>query len=310
MRISELIKNHYSESLPGQEVVSNCGKKLKLIAYRNSNDVDILFDDKYIIKGKRYQAFRNGEIKCPMVFEPFPCDKVLNCYMSRSCSRKAVRCLNPNVDLVFLICEMDVVMLTDGGFLWNYAGRPGNEYVRCSKNGIRFYNFDGTELLHRLIMRPTKDEKIDHKDGNRLDNRRCNLRHCTQSQNACNKVRQSNNRTGFTGVCSPDQYGYHRCQVMLRVGNERKRYHLGMFKDPIEAAQLYNMAALVYHGEFATLNEIPINNGYDREVALSNLCYISQFPVPMIGVHLCNRELLYNCILRETMRDISPIWSE
>ena len=48
---------------------NNFGSKMKIIAYRNCEDIDIYFEEyNYIAKHKRYDVFKNGEITCP--YEP------------------------------------------------------------------------------------------------------------------------------------------------------------------------------------------------------------------------------------------------
>ena len=41
---------------------------------------------------------------------------------------------------------------------------------------------------------------VDHINGDRLDNRRQNLRVCTQGQNNCNRLERVDNTSGFRGV--------------------------------------------------------------------------------------------------------------
>jgi len=53
-------------------------------------------------------------------------------------------------------------------------------------------------LMHRLIMKCKK--WVDHKNLNRLDNRKNNLRPVTKSQNVINRALQKNNKSGFRGV--------------------------------------------------------------------------------------------------------------
>src|SRR5258708_16286059 len=61
-----------------------------------------------------------------------------------------------------------------------------------------FYAADSRKIsLHRQL---TGYPATDHVNRDGLDNRRCNLRPATGSQNAANKGRQSNNTSGFKGV--------------------------------------------------------------------------------------------------------------
>lgn len=54
--------------------------------------------------------------------------------------------------------------------------------------------------LHTLLMNIPENMEVDHKDLNRLNNRRSNLRVCTHQQNQCNQPLQKNNTSGVTGV--------------------------------------------------------------------------------------------------------------
>ena len=70
-----------------------------------------------------------------------------------------------------------------------YAGR--NDWLN-KKNHIL--------TMQCQILNPPKGKEIDHKNGNGLDNRRCNLRICTHRQNLKNQKRQKNNKSGYKGV--------------------------------------------------------------------------------------------------------------
>jgi hypothetical protein len=91
-----------------------------------------------------------------------------------------------------------------------------------------------TLRLHREVLQlaPGDDRRVDHIDGDRLNNRRSNLRFATDAQNAQNRTRrQANNRSGFTGVC------WHAAKKrwMATVQLDRRKHHLGYFDDPTEA---------------------------------------------------------------------------
>lgn len=64
-----------------------------------------------------------------------------------------------------------------------------NHKMHCSPRG--YVIFGHNKVLHREIMTPPKGMVVDHKNHNKLDNRRCNLRVCTYSDN--NKNRKCKN---------------------------------------------------------------------------------------------------------------------
>lgn len=108
--------------------------------------------------------------------------------------------------------------------------------------------------LHTLIaQRMGITGKPDHKDRNRLNCQRSNLRPATDSQNQGNKGIQVNNTTGFKGVT----YRAARGRYEAAIGKGETYRFLGHFKCPIKAALAYNTAATELFGEFAVLNEIP-----------------------------------------------------
>lgn len=103
--------------------------------------------------------------------------------------------------------------------------------------------------MHReLLGLGVGDQRIgDHANGNRLDNRRLNLRACSFSQNARNRSLGRDNKTGFKGVSFRREHGKYGAAI--RYGKKMK--HLGYFKDAALAHEFYCLAADLLHGEFA-----------------------------------------------------------
>jgi hypothetical protein len=103
-------------------------------------------------------------------------------------------------------------------------------------------------LLHQLILPGC--HKVDHRNGNRLDNHKQNLRPADDFEHARNvKVRTTATKTSrFKGVCWHKQLE----RWWVRVANKS----CGTFDSEIQAAQAYNDAALQEFGEFAKLNII------------------------------------------------------
>lgn len=106
---------------------------------------------------------------------------------------------------------------------------------------------------HREILSLTSDDaqQVDHINGNRLDNRRGNLRLCTKSENACNRTRVLS-KSGFKGVHFIERVKRYTAKIQFK----RKSYHIGCFATAEEAALAYNDAAIKLHGQYARLNKV------------------------------------------------------
>jgi hypothetical protein len=91
--------------------------------------------------------------------------------------------------------------------------------------------------------------KVDHENHDTLDDRRSNLRIASTLQNASNRKKNQNNKSGYKGVHLNKATG--RWQAYIRV--ETKLIHLGIHSTAEEAYAAYCAAALRLHGEFARL---------------------------------------------------------
>jgi|GEM_PF-1927513 len=106
---------------------------------------------------------------------------------------------------------------------------------------------------HTLIMgKQPKGFVIDHINGNKLDNRRSNLRICTHRQNMQNQQVQSRSSTGYKGVWLDKRARTKPYQAMIKHIGER--FYLGTYKTPEDAAKAYDKAAKELWGEYAYLN--------------------------------------------------------
>jgi hypothetical protein len=144
---------------------------------------------------------------------------------------------------VAIVDDADYEMLSR--FKWLYGDRYAVRRARC---GVRWV----TVLMHREIMQPLDGMQVDHINGDKLDNRRCNLRIVTSSQNKCNCGVQANNTSGFKGVSLSKPTG----KWVANIKKHGKLHFLGYFPTAIEAARAYNRAAQEMHGEFARLNPV------------------------------------------------------
>lgn len=118
-----------------------------------------------------------------------------------------------------------------------------------ARRGKRINGKQTIYTLHRELMGNPDGMDVDHINGNRLDNRRCNLRVCTRAQNVRNK-RKLNGTNPYKGISWEKQ----RNKWRARVKAFGVTYDLGFFDDPKAAALAYDEAARKYHGEFARTN--------------------------------------------------------
>ena len=113
-------------------------------------------------------------------------------------------------------------------------------YVGIRINGVRY-------LAHRLAWAyhfgtwPALN--IDHINGNGMDNRIMNLREANQSENHQNKRRQSNNKSGFTGVSWNTLE--RRWRATIQIGG--KQIFLGGFAEKEDAYSAYLKAKAEFH---------------------------------------------------------------
>lgn len=127
---------------------------------------------------------------------------------------------------------------------WHKSDLQRNTYY-CTSNNSK------CRRLHRLIMDITDDNMVvDHINHNGLDNRKCNLRICTNSQNICNCKIPKNNKSGHKEVYwSIDK---NKWTAQITINNKTK--YLGRYDKLEDAIKARKEAAEKYYGEYA--NEI------------------------------------------------------
>lgn len=106
--------------------------------------------------------------------------------------------------------------------------------------------------MSTLFMFPPIGKHVDHINHNTLDNRRCNLRICSPSQNCMNKKKRKDSQWKYKGLTK----GKNDSKWMASIHENGNHHYLGRFKTQEDAAMAYNVAALKYHGEFAVLNDL------------------------------------------------------
>lgn len=127
----------------------------------------------------------------------------------------------------------------------------GNFFNVTSHGYVRVLNYiDGKykqTYLHRLITNAPKELQVDHINGNRLDNRKENLRLCTSGNN-------NKNRACFSGRYKGVHFAKKNKSWVAQITKDYKIKHLGTFATEEEAARAYNVASKELHGEYGYIN--------------------------------------------------------
>jgi len=102
--------------------------------------------------------------------------------------------------------------------------------------------------LHRMILGLELNDGwvCAHANGDTLDNRKCNLRKCTQKQNGINQRLSKSNKSGYKGVF----YSKERDKFGTSIKYKGKNIFLGYFNTALEGHEAYCTASKKYHGEF------------------------------------------------------------
>jgi hypothetical protein len=92
--------------------------------------------------------------------------------------------------------------------------------------------------------------EVDHINGDKLDNRRANLRVATKTQQRQNQRVTRRNTSGFKGVSRISSTGRWRARIKV----SGRQMPCGVYATAESAALAYDAAAREYFGEFARLN--------------------------------------------------------
>jgi hypothetical protein len=153
--------------------------------------------------------------------------------------------------MVAIVDDADISQLSS--LRW-YAKRDANTcyaytVIRIGPGKVRY------QLMHRILV--PGFPVVDHRNGNGLDNRRINLRGCTQRQNLSNQGKFDGASSRFKGVT----WDKRRRVWQAKVTSQGKDYRLGNFDDETAAARAYDEAARHHFGSYARLNFPSVGEG-------------------------------------------------
>lgn len=163
-------------------------------------------------------------------------------------------------DVIFDVDKEDILLLIPFNWYVNQAG-----YVETCISGKAF-------SVHRIILGNNipKGMVVDHINGNKLDNRKCNLRICTARQNSYNRGKPRGKYSSkYKGVSWNRYSSFWWTAIQFRG----KAMFLYRSLVEVECAYAYNVAASILMRDFAKLNDIDYENEGIRQIVIDKLMF-------------------------------------
>lgn len=194
-------------------------------------------------------------IKCVRCSQIFDRNEIINYSHGNHCivcaiEKSKIRRPNEYItlgDISIIITERGEEIIIDSSDLekckqykWS---TDSNGYPRTNTKNLREYLF-----IHQLISNSYTNNKIivDHKNLDKLDNRKENLRICSASQNNMNKKIQMNNTSGIRGISWHKIHNKWQSSISING----KTIYLGIFSNISDAIKFRQEAETKYFGEY------------------------------------------------------------
>lgn len=142
----------------------------------------------------------------------------------------------------------------DFEWLNKYKWHAGNKGYAIHSEWIN--NKSSSIYMHRFILQKHNLYKnsleIDHINRNKLDNRKCNLRLCTDSQNKANIEKLYKNTSGYKGV----HWNKSHNKWEAKINFNNKNIFLGYFENKEDAGNKYIKKSKELYKEFSIFNTL------------------------------------------------------
>lgn len=166
-----------------------------------------------------------------------------------------------------LKAPFDNYFIDEYGLLFNKDNHQMKPYINFrGYYSVELYHKNNpkesnSKEIHRFVAEHFLDSwnpnlNVDHIDMNKLNNHYLNLRMCTKSQNAMNRTKQIDNKSGFKGV----YWNTQKNKWIAQCKKDGKQHYLGSYDNKLDAARAYMEGAKKLHGEFARSTSIPVTD--------------------------------------------------
>lgn len=129
---------------------------------------------------------------------------------------------------------------------WHAFKNPNGQFYACRNSD---FSADGKRkhiFMHRVLADTPEGFDTDHINGDSLDNRRCNLRVASRSQNMWNRAPNRRGTSRHKGVSWHKQHRKWCANIQVN----KRRIFIGLFRSETEAAEAYAKRAATEFGEF------------------------------------------------------------
>jgi len=126
---------------------------------------------------------------------------------------------------------------------WHFEGAYGVRLIYREGKCRAIY-------IHRTINNTPDGFETDHINGNKLDNRKGNLRTVTAKQNQHNQMPRKGCSSRYKGVSWAS--GAMVWKACIKINGKNK--HIGNFDCEFDAGKAYDVFAVKEYGEYASLN--------------------------------------------------------
>lgn len=160
-----------------------------------------------------------------------------------------------NVWVAAMVSDEDYQYLSQFTWRLDPHGYAQRQVYSHRSTGVKKYSHYRRFMMHREVMGITDSRvRLDHRNRNRLDNQRSNLRIASAQQNNFNNGGKPGQRKSrYKGVSPADST---QNPWRANIFDNGKQQHLGCFATEEDAARAYNDFARKLHGEFAFQNEV------------------------------------------------------